>query len=387
MDPDLNQPTAPDETPADLISVEGPAGKMRDVYVLGAGFSRALHRQMPLVSELSQVVSGFSTSYPSSLTTSGLDSVIGKLILRNFEEALSYLAQDKPWLDDSDNKKDEVRLLELTRNIRFAIARYQSEARRAIMSGECDWINPLIAHWHANRSTVITLNYDTLVEEIVEKMGTAAAKHSIPNPSSPGAFRAHPLASLRVCNILPKTLRDAWLGSNQGGLSQYFYNQPSFQLLKLHGSVNWVRSMNSGAHSDTISYIAASEVPIDSSNRLPQHVADKTPYIVPPVPNKASLVKHDTLRSMWRDAADAIKRANRIVVIGYSMPANDTLLIQLIRGNLFCNNPEIELVNSDDSLHERVRNMFAGETSPIAQRFSGHDAVLHFVQAMPSACG
>ena len=35
---------------------------IRDVYILGAGFSRALSTAMPLMSELSVAVSGYGTS-------------------------------------------------------------------------------------------------------------------------------------------------------------------------------------------------------------------------------------------------------------------------------------------------------------------------------------
>lgn len=350
----------------------------RDLYILGAGFSRALSPVMPLVSELSRSVSGFATSYGGTMQTSGLDTAIGKLIHRNFEEALSYLAEQKPWLEESENQKDKVRLLELTRNIRVAIGRCQVNARERIDSGQCDWIFPLFEHWHRSRSVVITLNYDTLVEEIVEKIGTAKYP-GIPHSTKPNSITADPRSNLRVCNIHPSILRDAWLGSTGSSFSDYFYNQPSFRLLKLHGSVNWFRSPNPNAQSDTISYIPATEAATYPDQASPSWIADKAPYIIPPVPNKGSLVNHDSLRAIWREAAEAVKWAKRIVVLGYSMPENDTLLMQLIRGNLFNSKPPIELVNPDKGLKKKVEKIFEGEESRVEHRFQGDTCVRTFV--------
>lgn len=351
----------------------------RNVYLLGAGFSRALHSGMPLVEGLSLAVAGFSTSYGGPIGTSGLDSAIGKLIHRNFEEALSYLAEEKPWLEESENQKDKVRLLELTRNIRIAIGRCQQSAREGIEAGHCDWIFPLFEHWHQSKSVVITLNYDTLIEEIVEKIGTAKYPN-LPHPTQPNAFQRDPRSSLRVCNIHPSILKDAWLGSTTGTFAQYYQNQPSFRLLKLHGSVNWFKSANPNAHSDTISYVPAKDVPTYPGQPPPPWIADKAPFIVPPVPNKGSLVHHDSLRAIWREAAEAIKWARRIVIIGYSMPLNDTLFIQLIRGTLFNSQPPIELVNPDSELLKKVEEMFKGEGLSITNRFRDQDCVRKFVQ-------
>jgi hypothetical protein len=163
-------------------------------------------------------------------------------------------------------------------------------------------------------------------------------------------------------------------------MADYFYYQPSLRLLKLHGSVNWLKSPDPNAHSDTISYVPAMDVPIDSAGSLPASIADKTPFIVPPVPNKGSLVHHDSLRSIWREAAEAIKWATRIIVMGYSMPANATLMMQLIRGNLFNSKPPIELVNPDRRILCRVKLLLKGENSAITHRFLGSDCLQRFVR-------
>jgi hypothetical protein len=125
--------------------------------------------------------------------------------------------------------------------------------------------------------------------------------------------------------------------------------------------------------------VAAKNVPIDSAASPPDWIADKVPFIVPPVPNKGSLVHHDSLRAIWREAAQAIKWAKRIVIAGYSMPENDTLLIQLVRGNLFNTRPPIELVNPDKGLLDKVKSMLKGEDSSVVQRFLSEDCVRQFV--------
>ena len=375
-DPDEEDASDPEEPDSEFL-LPPPPRESPDVYILGAGFSRALNPCMPLLNELSLAVSGYTNSYGGPILTSGLNSPIGSLIRRNFEEALSYLAEQKPWLEESENQKDKVLLLELTRNIRYAIGRRQMVAREGIEAGRCDWIIPLFEHWHKTRAVVITLNYDTLVEEIVERIGSAKYV-GIPDPAQSGAYKADPRAFLRVCNIHPPILKDAWLGSSGASLANYFWNQPSFRLLKLHGSVNWFKSPDPNAHSDTISYVPGKDVPVDSGRAPPAWIADKAPFIIPPVPNKGSLVHHDSLRSIWRDAAEAIKRAKRIVVAGYSMPANDTLLMQLFRSNL-AHKPPIDLVNPDGELLAKVEEMLKDQGSPVSHRFKGEDCVRKFV--------
>jgi hypothetical protein len=64
---------------------------MSEVFLLGAGFSKAISSQMPLTTELShQILERFTGDIPG---------VIRSMIAEDFEKALTFLSQYKPWLN------------------------------------------------------------------------------------------------------------------------------------------------------------------------------------------------------------------------------------------------------------------------------------------------
>jgi hypothetical protein len=249
----------------------------------------------------------------------------------------------------------------MTRNIVVEIARCQAETMNEIKAGKCTWLLPLVEYWRNTRAVVITLNYDTLVEELA-----GCLLNSLP-------------VGRRYRNVYPETLMSANTRTGLGTWASYRDDEPTFSLLKLHGSVNWYRSESHDARSDTIYFVEGRSVPTTPIGEPPSIVSDKVPFIVPPVPNKGSLVYHDTIRAMWRDAAQAFKDAERIVVMGYSMPVNDVLFMHLIRSNLFNRKPPIELVDKVD-LTQHVTEIFADEGSSIRQEFTGDTCIRDFVE-------
>ena len=81
---------------------------MSDVYLLGAGFSKAISDEMPLLSELSGQIKTRGLDFQAPLTTLG----------DNLEVWLSYLSQPHPWLRESVNLKNQAMALEITEQIK-----------------------------------------------------------------------------------------------------------------------------------------------------------------------------------------------------------------------------------------------------------------------------
>ena len=129
---------------------------------------------------------------------------------------LSFLAEDQPWNTEAENLRHRSVFLKSSARLRDVIL----DARnRGVGSPPPLWLPRLVALWHATRCTVISLNYDTLVEK---------ALTDLQEPGKRWAGAAYPIA-------LPLI----------GSRTHTLYsppNQDTFQLTKLHGSVNWCYS-------------------------------------------------------------------------------------------------------------------------------------------------
>jgi len=152
------------------------------------------------------------------------------------------------------------------------------------------------------RDTIITFNYDTLVEDSLKTLAV---------PFSYGT-------------VLPDQQTEVHL-----------------RILKLHGSVNWViRRLKNSADMDKIPQSEAHR--IKTANRVIQDLrkfpdytelrkASMAPVIVPPTWQKGAVLH---LANVWNDAVKALCTATRVVIIGYSIPPTDTHFKYLLAAGL-----------------------------------------------------
>ena len=282
------------------------------VFVLGAGFSKAVSCTMPLMPDLGDAVRQKLAAHllPSAADAFGND----------FEAWLSYLATDQPWLSPAENLRNRAMFLDVSGAVEAAINEAQQEATKGRMPpNELSW---LVQHWHSTQATVVTFNYDLLVED--------AYLH----------WRYQKLGGIEDLYRLPLTPVLARSGESLlGGEPQH-----AFDLLKLHGSVNWYYS-GLGDAGDTIylgfdpvlwsrpetaSSIQQDEV-VYGRPRHRDYLIDKVAMIVLPASAKSNYYSNLSLRTQWRAAADALDRADELVIIGYSLPAADELVRGLLR--------------------------------------------------------
>jgi len=122
-----------------------------------------------------------------------------------------------------------------------------------------------------------------------------------------------------------------------------FVHMPTFNLLKLHGSLNWGRCSNENCglivpwhlnrFFENRSYNGwrdkTGRVMLDIASRLAEHKHTKCdcslnpePVIVPPTWNKTEY--HGALREVWAQAGKELSEAENIIVIGYSHPVSDS---------------------------------------------------------------
>ncbi len=256
---------------------------MREVFILGAGFSKAIHGSMPLLEELSTKISSVE-KLPPPLATLGND----------VELWLTYLSQPQPWLKEFHNLENRALFLRIGQRIGETL---EASTSAAVCEDGPDWLHQLVTWWHKNRSAVITLNYDTLVERAALKAGI--------DPEE----------------VYPVRLTDIRRASTFGADPE-----SSFRLFKLHGSVNWYYSGAASFHGEVLYYgrVTPWGEPLNKEERQSISAArDKVPLIVPPTTEKVSYFQHETLRQVWLGASQALAAASSVYCVGYSLPTTD----------------------------------------------------------------
>jgi hypothetical protein len=144
---------------------------MRDVFLVGAGFSKAISPEMPTLQELSEAVSlpRAEGSAPSEAQET------------DFESALTFLAQDQPWLTPGENLRNRASFLEASKQIAGHLSEMQA---RALNSSPPTWLLKLVRWWMDTGCTVITTNYDVLIErafkELLREEGDHLSLYSVP---------------------------------------------------------------------------------------------------------------------------------------------------------------------------------------------------------------
>ena len=258
---------------------------MSEVFVFGAGFSKAIDTKMPTLSELSREVETLvGLSLPHPLNKLG----------NNIELWLTYLSQPQPWLKEHDNLKNKALFLQMTERIGDVLSDHTKEL---VANPMPEWLSALVNYWDDERSAVVTLNYDTLVERAAVFLGKHL-EHIYP---------------IRLTDVRRATV----VGASPG---------KSFHLFKLHGSVNWYYSGAASYQGEVLYYgpVGAWGNARDGKESDGVIAArDKLPLIVPPTTEKVSYFQHETIRQVWFQASLAIQAADKVHVVGYSLPETD----------------------------------------------------------------
>ena len=126
---------------------------MTEVFLLGAGFSKAISEHMPLLAELSRKV--------QARTSLKAHSPVWDMFEDDLEMWLTYLSQAHPWLSESENLRNQALFLDLSHDIADELEECENLVTQSFPP---DWLSNLTSSWHERKTVVITLNYDTLIE-------------------------------------------------------------------------------------------------------------------------------------------------------------------------------------------------------------------------------
>lgn len=256
---------------------------MGKVVVLGAGFSRGISSQMPLMGDLRRSLEGELGLPETTFAPWGGD----------VEAWLAHVSIAQPWLSDVDNARNRALFLEATEALYKIIISAQNLAEHE----QPTWLDRLAWQWSHEHTVVITFNYDTLLELALARVGwTRQVEH----------FYAAPLSERRAVG-------------NHPFLSASPPSRPIPRVLKLHGSVNWWHGGADAPATEQLVYVANPSI----ETRFDPTFSDLRPFLVPPTSAKNVYYGRSGLTTQWRAAAQALRAASSVDVIGYSFPVTD----------------------------------------------------------------
>jgi len=327
---------------------------MRRVYLLGSGFSKAIHSEMPVLANLTTPIESMITAAaaPPRLRPADFGNDV--------ERWLSHLASPPPWVSPAEALRDQATFLDASRMLAEVITTAQI---KALSAPPPDWLTTLVRYWRRLKETVITFNYDVLVERGYMHTSTIDGDRRFAVD-----LYALPLAPLQT------------RGSSIAGIGR----SPSFRLLKLHGSTNWFYSGPGAGPSDMIydsglyelHWPAAAHDIVDPD--IDVLTADKTPLLIPPVAVKTAFYENSALQVQWQAAARAISEAEEVVLMGFSVPMTDLLVRDLIATNL-PNSAGVVVVNPDTALPDHIATVLGIDRSRVDDTFCRTDALPHWV--------
>jgi hypothetical protein len=301
---------------------------MNRVFILGAGFSKAVNDVMPVLSELTNGVT-------STLRGWGVEVGEDLEAIADVEQWLSFLGDPAPWLGSSEQGRKYALFADVSRAIYEVLSAME---KTASVQPAPPWLLTLVEYWQRTLATVVTFNYDCLVElaflEIMSKVGIYWASDLYAIPISPAAQRVGGPARQRMS---------------------------AFKLLKLHGSLSWWYSGPDAEQSDPIYWTGwRGRFGEGTQDLWPEFgaeslVVDKVPMLVPPAATKTPFYKNRLLAAQWAQAAEALQNAEELVLMGYSAPITDLTVTTLIATEFKGNT--IVPVNLDKTIINRAKNL------------------------------
>lgn len=190
--------------------------------------------------------------------------------------------------------------------------------------------------------TLITFNWDLLVDNVLSERDV---------PDYKGNFSAFYI-------------------DNQWRRSCGYSNGPG--LIKLHGSLNWMacKKCNKNYCYVLSGKVAADQVinPEDPKTLCPGCQKQMEPIIIPPT--LAKRYSNELLDSLWAEASNSIKEANKIIIIGYSLPVTDFKAKWLFMKSVAMRRRPLETLTIVDKYPDALGDKFKGLFKIKNDRFS-----------------
>ena len=303
---------------------------MSAVFILGAGFSKALSCHMPTTKELSNYI---QTKIEGLQIAEQDQKLYKKLVSTSdgVENLLSYLFEMMPWKSPAESYRDKAALIEL-QNI---IAEYIIDSEERAFKYEDkipSWSKYFTKHLLDEKPTVATLNYDTMLERL------SAHYHERPEE----------YVGLPVISTTHRRPGSVWST----------VPAHTYALLKLHGSINFYFHGDENTPSQQVYFREVRPTTSFRQEKQHQGISDLIPLIVPPLSTKSAFYNIDLVRTMWRRLRERIKEADEIYCVGYSLPKTDLSMRLFLSASADYNDKTIYIVNSakDEEKRKLLKN-------------------------------
>ncbi len=292
-----------------------------DAFLVGAGFSKAIDCRMPDTDALGRLI----TSRPD---VAGRGRIPAQFEHGAFESWLSVLASDQPYLTEPENLEQRALFGRIARALVSTLSEIEAEV---LSTDAATWLYELLSVFHFQHPTVISLNYDTLLE---------------------AAVKTHPLwdggtgRKIDPGDILQNTppnpaYTETW------DLGPAPLVQDTFRLIKLHGSLDWFWVGQDPTGLSLLRRDSQSRFgsPASVATTRAQELQGREPFIVPPSTAKSEYYRVPVLRLLWTQALEALREAKRVFLVGYSLPLADPVMLGLLRDAFRDRVPELWIVN------------------------------------------
>jgi hypothetical protein len=242
---------------------------------------------------------------------------------------------------DRANLPDGFPDRELLADLRFAIVHVLCTDLRSLQTPALTGPHELLDKMIQRGNVVITTNWDTIVERAAEARGVPFRLSGLPSDSE-------------------------------------------LLLLKLHGSIDWLRPADAKKPVGTVAYAALDELRASHRAR-PKAVttassvirsrlanpgaawqtikgATRNPFMLTMAPGKADAL--GPVLPLWEQAYRSISAASTLDIIGYSMPVDDIEIRTLLRAGVLrgTSRPNIMITNPAPDVHARIRELILRET-------------------------
>lgn len=306
---------------------------MRTAIIIGAGLTRAAaqhapkKRLPPLDADYFQIAKAVAPDLHAILRDE-LDDFVGdysRVLCESLETASTYL-----YLKALDARKGDRHHTAFLAHLEL-LNRVLAETTNHIAAGPRSLIYRFLLSEiqrleRPEDLSVITFNYDILVERVLDAMTTARPGIFV----FPGCYRLQGLTSARL---------GTYAGADQ--FASPDINPSGIAVLKLHGSLNWQSSHTSKSPTPSaltnqkrsLNVLNAKNLPLSLSRRAGKKPLYLKPITVPPVSGKRGII-HNAILPLWELAGRTLREAERILIVGYSCPPLDLEARILLSENL-----------------------------------------------------
>lgn len=224
---------------------------------------------------------------------------------------------------------------------------------------------------YLEKPIILTFNYDCILETLIEKASGERAeklRQQVNNRDVDLDYSTYnwnrPLHYGIQFDIVE--LHGTGIGDEVG--RSRFYNRPAnvlseWKILKLHGSLNWFRSLRLPLRlREDSRKKELDKIYLRNDywwSELPDIVGEiSEPLIITPVLYKEGYYEVKPFNEIWKMALDHLKQCKKLVIIGYSFARTDFSVRELFL-NAFENNSleELIIVNPDTSIVKIVKEL------------------------------